>query len=41
MQYRRVFMRPLRRKLEPDAVASSILSTEVGVGYRLLAVPAE
>jgi two-component system, OmpR family, KDP operon response regulator KdpE len=35
VQYLRVYMAHLRRKLEPDAVRPKIFQTEAGVGYRL------
>ena len=35
VQYLRVYMAHLRRKLEPDAVRPRIFQTEAGVGYRL------
>jgi two-component system KDP operon response regulator KdpE len=35
IQYLRVYMAHLRRKLEPDAARPSIFRTEAGVGYRL------
>src|SRR5262245_42168246 len=35
VQYLRVYMAHLRRKLEPDAVRPRIFQTETGVGYRL------
>ena len=35
MQYLRVYMAHLRRKLEPDPARPRIFQTEVGVGYRL------
>jgi two-component system, OmpR family, KDP operon response regulator KdpE len=38
IQYLRVLMRQLRRKLEPDSIP--LLATEPGVGYRLLVLPA-
>jgi two-component system KDP operon response regulator KdpE len=41
VQYLRVLMRQLRRKLEPDSGSTSFLVTEPGVGYRLMALPAE
>jgi two-component system KDP operon response regulator KdpE len=41
VQYLRVLMRQLRRKLEPDSGSTSFLVTEPGVGYRLLALPPE
>lgn len=37
IQYLRVLMRQLRRKLEPDS--TPLLATEPGVGYRLLVLP--
>ncbi|HKD48737.1 MAG TPA: response regulator transcription factor [Rhizomicrobium sp.] len=39
IQYLRVLMRQLRRKLDPNADSTSLLTTEPGVGYRLLAPP--
>lgn len=36
VQYLRVLMRQLRRKLRPDETVQHILVTEQGVGYRLL-----
>ena len=39
IQYLRVLMRQLRRKLEPESSSGSLLATEPGVGYRLLALP--
>ena len=41
IQYLRVLMRQVRRKLEPESGSTSFLVTEPGVGYRLLALPAE
>ena len=43
VQYLRVLMRALRRKLEPanDGRATSLIATESGVGYRLMQYPAE
>ncbi|HEY5338166.1 MAG TPA: winged helix-turn-helix domain-containing protein, partial [Rhizomicrobium sp.] len=38
VQYLRVLMRQLRKKLEMDQ-APSVLATEPGVGYRLLLLP--
>jgi two-component system KDP operon response regulator KdpE len=37
VDYLRVAVRGVRRKLEPDAAPSSIIRNEPGVGYRLLA----
>lgn len=34
-QYLRVYVTHLRKKLEPDADAPSLIKTEVGIGYRL------
>ena len=39
VQYLRVLMRQLRRKLEPESGATPFLMTEPGVGYRLLVLP--
>lgn len=39
IQYLRVLMRQLRRKLEPESSSGSLLATEPGVGYRLLTLP--
>ncbi|MDQ6629751.1 MAG: winged helix-turn-helix domain-containing protein [Pseudomonadota bacterium] len=36
-QYLRVFMASLRRKLEDDPAQPKLITTETGVGYRLLA----
>ena len=41
IQYLRVLMRQLRRKLDSGSGSSPLLVTEPGVGYRLLALPAE
>jgi two-component system KDP operon response regulator KdpE len=41
IQYLRVLMRQLRRKLESPSARVQLLVTEAGVGYRLLAVPSE
>ena len=41
IQYLRVLMRQVRRKLEPESGSTSFLVTEPGVGYRLLVLPAE
>lgn len=41
IQYLRVLMRQLRRKLEAGTGAGQLLVTEPGVGYRLLVLPAE
>jgi two-component system KDP operon response regulator KdpE len=41
IQYLRVLMRQLRRKLEPPTASVQLLVTEPGVGYRLLALPPE
>jgi two-component system, OmpR family, KDP operon response regulator KdpE len=41
IQYLRVLMRQLRRKLDSESGSSPLLVTEPGVGYRLLALPAE
>jgi two-component system KDP operon response regulator KdpE len=41
IQYLRVLMRQLRKKLEPETDASPLIATEAGVGYRLLVVPPE
>jgi two-component system KDP operon response regulator KdpE len=38
VQYLRVLMRQLRRKIEPDDTDPRLLMTEQGVGYRLLVV---
>ncbi len=35
VEYLRVTMRALRRKLEPDPTAPALLRNEPGVGYRL------
>lgn len=35
MQYLRVYMTHLRRKLEPDPLRPQLFETEIGVGYRL------
>src|SRR5262245_26406693 len=40
IQYLRVYMTHLRRKLEPDAMRPRIFQTETGVGYRLI-IPGE
>ena len=37
VEYLRVYMRQLRKKLEPDPTAPQLLLTEPGVGYRLMA----
>lgn len=37
VQYLRVLMRQLRQKIEPDNAVATLLITEPGVGYRLLA----
>jgi two-component system KDP operon response regulator KdpE len=37
MQYLRVYMTHLRRKLEPDLLRPQLFETEIGVGYRLRA----
>ena len=39
VQYLRVLMRQLRKKLEPDAAVSQLIATEAGVGYRLMVLP--
>lgn len=39
IQYLRVLMRQLRRKLEPRPETGQLLVTEPGVGYRLLVLP--
>ena len=41
VQYLRVLMRALRKKIEPDTggQASQLITTESGVGYRLLQLP--
>jgi len=39
-QYLRIYMRALRRKIEPDPTRPRLLLTEVGVGYRLADEPA-
>ncbi|HUO02718.1 MAG TPA: response regulator transcription factor [Rhizomicrobium sp.] len=39
IQYLRVLMRQLRRKLESESNPTPLLATEPGVGYRLLALP--
>ena len=36
VEYLRVYMRPLRKKLEPDPDRPHYLLTEPGVGYRFL-----
>jgi len=41
IQYLRVLMRQLRRKLELPTASAQLLVTEPGVGYRLLVLPAE
>ncbi|MBL6937007.1 MAG: response regulator transcription factor [Alphaproteobacteria bacterium] len=41
VQYLRVLMGQLRKKIEPGAVTPSLLVTEPGIGYRLLIRPAE
>jgi two-component system KDP operon response regulator KdpE len=41
IQYLRVLMRQLRRKLELPSASAQLLVTEPGVGYRLLTLPAE
>ncbi|MEJ1968237.1 MAG: response regulator transcription factor [Rhizomicrobium sp.] len=41
VQYLRVLMRQLRRKIEPDTATPHLLVTEAGVGYRLLVLPSE
>ena len=41
VQYLRVLMRQLRRKIEPDTTVPHLLATEPGVGYRLLLLPVE
>ena len=41
IQYLRVLMRQLRRKLESPSARVQLLVTEAGVGYRLLVVPSE
>jgi two-component system, OmpR family, KDP operon response regulator KdpE len=41
IQYLRVLMRQLRRKLESPSAPVQLLVTEAGVGYRLLVVPSE
>lgn len=41
IQYLRVLMRQLRRKLQPEGLATQLVATESGVGYRLLVLPAE
>jgi two-component system KDP operon response regulator KdpE len=41
VQYLRVYMAHLRRKLEPDPSRPRIFRTETGVGYRLLVVDSE
>lgn len=38
-QYLRVYVARLRRKLEPDPIRPRLILTEVGVGYRLAAMP--
>lgn len=35
--YIRIYMRQLRRKIEPDPAQPKYLITEAGIGYRLLA----
>ncbi|MGC9953170.1 MAG: response regulator transcription factor [Rhizomicrobium sp.] len=40
VQYLRVLMQQLRRKIEPDDKGQRLLTTEPGVGYRLLVVGA-
>ncbi|MBX3455473.1 response regulator [Ferrovibrio sp.] len=36
VHYLRIFMRKLRRKIEPDPTRPRYIATELGVGYRLL-----
>jgi two-component system KDP operon response regulator KdpE len=41
VQYLRVLMKQLRRKIEPESPIPRLLVTEAGVGYRLLVLPEE
>ncbi|HEV2651048.1 MAG TPA: response regulator transcription factor [Rhizomicrobium sp.] len=41
VQYLRVLMKQLRRKIEPESPIPRLLVTEAGVGYRLLILPEE
>ena len=43
VQYLRVLMRALRKKIEPEgeAPAPQLIMTESGVGYRLMQLPPE
>jgi two-component system KDP operon response regulator KdpE len=41
VQYLRVFVRQLRRKLEPDKAHPRRIVTALGVGYRLVPLPAD
>ena len=39
LHYLRVYMARLRRKLDPERTAAQFISTEAGIGYRLLTKP--
>jgi two-component system, OmpR family, KDP operon response regulator KdpE len=41
VQYLRVLMKQVRRKIEPESPIPRLLVTEAGVGYRLLVLPEE
>ena len=43
VQYLRVLMRALRKKIEPESEAQTpqLITTESGVGYRLMQLPPE